>query len=290
MPSIDRQILAEQYGFALSMMNSNPELKKLFDRAVKETWTPDRFTAGVRNTKWFKSTSETRRNAQVLYNTDRKTFDTNVGQVATRIRLMATELGARLSDSTKASLAHQAYVNGWDDNQLRFRLTDYIKFTDGRFLGQAGQWEQDLKKYADDMGVGLSQKSIRSWVESAARGTITIDDAMTRIRETAQSKYPHLAKRLEAGETVDQIADPYRQTAAQLLEMNPSEFRLTGSNSTVAKALQYQDPKTGEPRLRTLYDFENDVRQDSRWKRTNNAKQAAASTVNGLLQSMGLIS
>ena len=42
------------FGFALAFMNSNPELKHLFDQAVKHSWLAAEFIARLRGTKWFK--------------------------------------------------------------------------------------------------------------------------------------------------------------------------------------------------------------------------------------------
>ena len=289
MPDINEQELAARYGFAMAVLNSNPELKALFQRAVASTYTPERFQAELRGTQWFQSTQESRRNAQILQASDPETYKKNVEQLRVKITMMAAEMGAKitLSPGDLGGFVNHLYHYGYDDNQIRQTLAGYVQYTDGRLLGQAGQWETELREYAANMGVKLSDQTILNYVKSAAGGSSTINDAMSAIRKTASSAFPHLADRLAAGETVADIADPYRQTMAQLLEQNPESITL--SDPTIKAALQSKDDK-GSPVLRTLYDFENDLRQDKRWLKTKNAQDAAMSTVNRVLRDMGVAS
>jgi len=285
-PTLSDAELSAQYGFAMSVLNSNGELKALFQRAVASTYTPDRFQAELRATGWYRTTQESARNAQILRAADPKSYEKNVEQVRVKTSMMAAEMGANLALIPWGSwYANNMYDYGYDDNQIRDFLSKYVQYTDGRLLGQAGQWETELRDYAQKQGITLSDPTILSYVRSAVGGQTTINDAMTAIRTTATSAYPHLAARMAAGETVADIADPYRQTMAKLLEMNPES--LTVADPTIKRALQSKDDK-GQPVLRTLYDFENDLRKDKRWNKTQNAQDQAMSTVNRVLQDFGL--
>lgn len=283
MPEINEAELAQNYGFALAVLNSDPDLKSIFNQAVAGTWTPERFVAALRSTSWYQRNSEQTRNAAILQATDPQTYAMNLEQTRVRVSAMAAQMGAQLPDVV--AFATSAYTLGWDDNQLRASLATYVQYTDGRLLGQAGQWEQELRKYAADMGVKLSDATIQHYVQSASMGTSTIDDAKGSIRSTAATAYPHLAERLAAGETVADIADPYRQTMAQLLELNPDAVTL--QDPSIRRALATTG-KDGKPALRGLYDFENDVRSDTRWLKTKNAQDAAMSTTRKVLEDFGL--
>ena len=67
---INKEEMATQYGFALAFMKSDPELWKLFNQATQQTWTADRFIAGLRNTKWFQHHSASVRNAILQQTSD----------------------------------------------------------------------------------------------------------------------------------------------------------------------------------------------------------------------------
>lgn len=285
-PAINEAELAQNYGFAMAVLNSDPELKGMFNKAVAETWTPDKFAAQLRGTKWYQTHSEQWRNAQILKASDPASYASNLAQTRQRIAMMGAEIGANLG-SALDGLADQALTLGWDDNQLRATLSTYVQYTDGRMLGQAGQWDQQLRKQALDNGLTLSDSYYQNAVQATVAGRQTINDAMSALTNMAVSAYPHLAERLRAGETVATIADPYKQTMAALLEVNPDSIGM--NDPSIKNALASKD-KDGKPVLRTLYDFENDTRADPRWAKTKNAQDAAMSTTRKVLNDMGLVS
>lgn len=286
MPEINKAEMAAEYGLTLSFLNSNKELKRLFDQAVKNTWDPARFQAAVRNTQWYKKTAEPYRQAQVLQKTDPATYRQRLSQVRARVRLMATEFGATLNGKAFDQLAERVFQMGMDDNQVRRQLGQYVKYSDGRLLGQAGQWEQEARQHMQDMGITWNDKTIRRVVSNMVRGDITIQDVISRVNEQAKSKYRHLADRIDQGETVYDIASPYMQEIGEILEINPESITL--KNSLIKKALDQRDEK-GNSRTMTLSEFGDTLRKDSRWRNTQNAQEVAAQTTRDLLSSMGLI-
>lgn len=285
MPKLSEAELSQNYGFAMAVLNSDPELKALFKKAVAETWTPERFQASLRSTKWYQNHSEQWRNASILKASDPASYKANVEQVKVRLLMMATELGANLG-SKAAALAEQAYQFGWDDNQIRQTLSTFIKYTDGRLLGQAGQWETDLRALARAQGLSLSDSWFRNRITSAVSGKATIDDAKGAINQMAASAFPHLADRIRAGETLSDISDPYRQSMASLLELNPEAVSL--DDRMVRGALAAKD-KDGKPVMKSLWEFENDVRKDKRWLKTSNAQDSAMSVTRKILSDFGLV-
>lgn len=285
-PDINTQEIAENYGFAQAVLNSDPELKRIFQRAVKGTWTAERFQAAVRNSNWYQKHGASVRDAAIMKASDPATYAAKVAQVRTRLVMQAAQLGATVSGKTLASLAEHAYQYGWDDNQIQQNLATYIKYTDGRHIGQAGQWDQELRKYAQDMGVKISDATIGRYVERVAAGRSTIDDAKALVAQTSISAFPHLRDRIEAGETVAEIADPYQQTMSSLLELNPDA--VTMNDPMIRRALGVKGPD-GKVGLSTLYDFENTVRGDKRWLKTQGAQDATLGVGHQVLKDMGLL-
>jgi hypothetical protein len=284
-PVIDETVLAQQYGFAMAVLNSDAELKNIFNQAVAGTWTSDKFTAALRGTSWYQTHSENWRNALILKSADPASYNNGVAQTGTRLGMIASEMGANLGNSFN-SLVESAYNYGWDDNQIRSNLAVYIQYTDGRMLGQAGQWEQEWRKLALDDGLSISDEWFANLARDVAVGHQSADDVKSRISAMAVSAFPHLADRLRSGETLATIADPYKQTMASLLELNPNS--ITMQDPTIRGALAAKD-KTGAPVLRTLFDFENDVRKDTRWNGTKNAQDAAMSNTKRVLGDLGVL-
>ena len=166
-------------------------------------------------------------------------------------------------------------------------MSTYVQHTDGRLLGQAGQIEQEVRAHAQAQGVRVSDKWIADNAEMIVAGRRTLDDSKRYLNDYAISANPHLADRIRSGETVANIAEPYRQTMAQLLELSPES--VTMQDPMVRQALSAKDGK-GQVVMKTLYDFENEVRQDKRWLKTKQAQDAAMGTTNKVLRDMGLVS
>lgn len=284
-PTIDEKLMAQDYGWAMAVLNSDPELKALFKKAVAGTWDANKFNLLLRDTKWYQRHNEQWRNTQILKATDPASYATKLAQTKQRIAMMSAELGAAVGKKID-SIAEQALSLGWDDNQIRANLSIYVQYTDGRMFGQAGQWDQELRAWAQDNGLTLSDKYYQQQISSATAGKQTIEDAKRSITSMAISAYPHLSDRLRAGDTIATIADPYRQTMAALLELNPDAINL--SDPSIKNALSARD-KDGKPVLKTLYDFENDTRKDKRWLGTKNAQDSAMTTTKRVLGDMGLV-
>jgi lysozyme family protein len=284
-PAIDSNLLAQSFGFAMAVLNSDASLKGLFDRAVAETWTPDKFQAELRATPWYQQHSEQWRNTAILKASDPTSYATNLAQVQTHVAMMASDMGAQIGGIWQ-QLGEQAYTLGWDDNQLRQTLSTYIQYTDGRMLGLAGQNEQLWRQRASDNGLTLSNDWYRTKAMEVANGNAVATDGVSQITEMAASAFPHLADRLRAGETVATIASPYLQAMASTLELNPES--LTVADPTIQRALSSVDA-TGKPVLRTLYDFQTDLRKDTRWLKTQNAQDSAIGTTRKILSDFGLV-
>src|SRR5690349_10900095 len=130
---INKAEMAAQYGFALAFMNSNPELKTLFNKAVKQTWTADKFIANLRGTKWFKKNSASVRNAILQKTADPATYKSNVNQMYSTVRdAWGKTFGqAGLNEKHLRQLAEQAHMFGWSEAQLMDHMSsgiDYQKF------------------------------------------------------------------------------------------------------------------------------------------------------------------
>lgn len=287
MPSISRSEMADEYGLTLSFLNSNKEIRAIFNKAVAQTWDPARFQAAVRNTNWYKKTAEPWRQAQVLKKTDPATYEHRLQQVRARMTLMMAEYGAKMSAGTFDRFANQVFAQGWDDNQVRRHLAGFIEYRDGRLLGQAGQWEQEIRSHMRDMGVMWTDKTIQHSVRRMVQGNLTVQDIISQVNESAKGKYQHLADRITQGETLYDIASPFIQQIGQVLEINPES--LSVDDPLIQKAMDYvpNGDKPGTHRTMTLSEFGNQLRRDPRWKATDNAKATASTVLRSLGEAFG---
>ena len=283
---IDRREMAAQYGYAMSVLKSVPELARLFDRAVAETWSPARFVAEVRGTKWFKNNSEAMRNYVILKKSDPRTFENRLNQTRAAVRDMAVEMGAQLSDKMLTRVANNVLRFGWNDAQIRDTLAGAVKQgAQDTWGGQAAANVEHLRATARANGVTLADKTVSDWAIRLAAGE-SIEGFDAYVREMAKKAFPAFAAQLDAGQNLEDIADPYRQQMARTLELNPEDIDLF--DPTIRRALQAQT-KDGQVGMKPLWQFEQELRHDRRFDRTMTARNDGAEFATKLAQLFGAV-
>lgn len=281
-PSIDRQTLAQEYGWSMAVLNSSSELRSLFNQAVAHTWSADKFTAEVRNTKWFQNHTQQQRQNIVLKDTDPTEYRRRLQQVSDTVKQVAGQLGVdtkAMSSRAFNALVQHAFDSGWDSNEIQQNLANGVNWTNriaagaaahSAVNGQAGTVAADIRQTAAAYGVNPSPHFIGSQVGAVLAGRATKDGYVDYFKDQAKQIFPAYSKQIDAGYTMDQIAEPYRQSMASLLEVNPNSLGLT--DPTLRRALTTVDPTSEKPVSTPLWQFENTIRNDPRWQNTNNAR------------------
>lgn len=281
--------MAAKYGWAISFLKGTPELWKLFLGAVEGEWSTAQFVGKLRNTKWFKTHSDTQRKNAVLQKTDPKTYATRLDQKKSQIQDMSVQMtGVYLSNAQATLVAKHAMDFEWDESQLRNTLSLYLKQVGGtqHYGGEAGAAEQELRSYAADQGVNLSDVTIKKWLKGIVAQRDTLQDYKSWIQGQAESSYSGLGNEIKAGKTVRQLADPYIQEMANTFEMNPVGINL--KDPTISDALQWQNPD-GKVGLMSLGAFRRKLKADSRYLGTKAAKDTAMDVGNSILKDFGLM-
>lgn len=285
-PKLTAEELAANYGWSYGFLNSMPEIKGLFEQAVDGTWTAEKFQAELRDTKWWKETSETRREAQVMKKTDPATWTASVQAQTLSIRQLAAEIGAAIPESKIKKIAEQSIELGLDEGGLRNVLGQYVTFTDkGTLTGQAGMHEYTMKQYAASQGVSLDKQTIKNQAQLVVRGLATTQDYESQIREQAKSMFPGYADRLDAGMSMADVASPYIQEMSATLGIPDSAIDIM--DPTIKSALNGLN-KEGKPTGLSMIDFQTQLRNDPRWKKTDKAQDQVMTTGLAVLRDMGL--
>lgn len=291
-PKIDRRTMAQQYGFALAFMNSNPELKRLFNKAVAETWTPDKFVSQLRNTKWFKNHSASVRNAILQETSDPATFQASLDQMASTVRdTYGSMFGtAGMNEKQMDRWARLAVRMGWSQSELVDRISstvDYEKMLKKDALGgTAAETKAQLDSLAANYGVKLGNQWKARQLAAIMSGDDTMAGVQTKVQEMAMREYKAFADRIAGGETVTEIADPYVNRVSELLELNPNSVGI--DNDLIQRAMKQTGPD-GKPAAMDLWTFEKEVRKDNRWQYTKNARQEVANVTSELLRNFGVM-
>lgn len=286
-PPPDKETLASSYGMSYAFFQSAPtELKNLFQEAVKNTWTPDVFTAHLKNSNWWAENSGTMRQSQILQKEDPATWNADLAAAKAAVQQSANQMGAILSTAQQQKLATNIITYGWGKDQIQNFLGQYVNFNAQHVIGgQAGQVYNQLRAYAADQGVSLSDDTIKTYAAYIAQGVSDMTGVMNHIRTTAAGAFPAFAQQINAGATAKDLADPYVQMMAKELNLNPKD--LSVNTPLIKQAVNKMGPD-GKPAPMTLSDFQALVRSQQGWKSTPAAIGSTMQVAKQVLQNMGV--
>lgn len=279
--------LAAEYGWSYAFLNSNPELKKLFKQTVEGGWTEGKFNAELKNTSWWKKTSESARQAEVMAKTDPATYQAMIEANSIKLQQLAAEVGASIPQDKFKKLVEQVVRTGMQEDEIRYMLGGYIQFTkNGTLRGEAGMHEYNIKQYAHEMGVNLSDEAVKNQAARIIAKVATFQDFQEEVKLQAISAFPGYEEQIMGGMSMKDIASPYQQVMAQELEL--PEASLGINDPMIRRALNGLSAE-GKPSGQTLYDFQNALRSDPRWKQTQNAQDQVMGVASQVLKDMGLV-
>jgi hypothetical protein len=312
------------YGYSSALAAAVPEIAALLKKAVAGKWDVQRFTDGLQNTGWWKEHSDSAKQALALQKQNPAEYAQQYKAATAHVTQIAAQMGVTLS---AAQIANQATIDMWqglNDSTLQANIGGMYTGTPAAGTGAGGsavQLNAQINQLASQYGVPVTQGWVNTMIKQALSTGTGIEGATAALSSMAQSTYPGLAQQIAAGQTVQQIAQPYMASMAQTLEI--PDGSLTLKDPTIQKALQatqMQQPKSStgstppagatplptlgsatgaakantdsaatsatpaiSPGMMPLYQFQDMLRQDPRWQNTDNAKQSAF----GMLHQIG---
>jgi hypothetical protein len=263
-----------------------PELANIIHLATAAKWSPEKMLSALQATDWWTKRSATQRAFYLQNMSDPGTAAASVQQQANTILHSAQQLGVAMSGGQATILATQSLMNGWDPMQL----TDQILRgnTQGYTHGTLGATKDQLAGQADKYTVPVSQHGLEQWTNNIISGRATQDSFNDYLIRQAKSLYrdPNLHKALDEGMTVKDYADPYIQSAAGLLGLNPNDIDL--SQAKWNRALQFTDAN-GARRSMTLDEWNQNLRIDPiyGYDHSTKGKADAAQLIDAIRQKWG---
>lgn len=289
-PKLSMDELASQYGLSSALINSSKELKALFNQAVKGDWSADLFTAHLRNTKWWQTQSDTLRQYITLKYTDPATFMQKWRQAQSDMNTLAVQIGLGNQVGGKgqsSALLQKAIYNslalGWSDDRIKDWMGGQVQGHQGIMWGDAGATYDKLQSVAYLNGVKLGTSWYTNNVRAVESGRTTESQLEDSIRQQAAARYSAFADQIKSGQNVMDLASPYIQSVSKILEVPSTDVDLF--NSHVQKAMSYN--KGGQSY--SIWQFENDLRADPLWKKTQNAQDAVMQNAHQVLQQLGMV-
>ena len=277
----------EQYGGYYAIIKSIPEVATLLQNAVSNDWSEAKFNYELSQTTWFKTTSTSARSWDLSEQTDPASAQQRVDNQAAQIKSKALSLGIRLDDTSVAKLARDSLRGGWDETTTTNSIgSQAMQSTTGVSQLRSGFIGQTLKQTAADYGISLYDDTFNQFVNKVATGQESQSSFQQYALQMAKSLFPGIAAQLDAGQTYKQITDPYKQTAAQILEMNPENIDFV--DPKWSKAVTFVTDK-GEQRPMNYNEWGDYLRQTRSfgYEFTSEAQSRAYGVANDLARLFG---
>ena len=301
--------VAAETDFALpeTIFNNVPSLKAILDRYVREDWTPDKLRKAIRDDVWYrKNSAEIKARYVQLYNyrdlvatgqangsTDyEKQISTLERQIADKARTLGSGIASDPAALRKA--AENMYITnvGIDDAMTTDFIAAAIRPIGSMIAGQAtsgysGQALENYKtiqsvarangfKVSDIVPGGQSEQQV---LQGIATGQIDINRLAQDARKLAAQGQPQYVRDLLGqGYNLDQVYSPYRQTMANLLEINEDQIDL--NDATLRSAITDKGDMN-------IFDFKKQLKADNRWQYTENAKNEVSNVAMKVLRDFG---
>lgn len=270
------------YGFVGQLADNIPELKKILQKAVKGQWTQDRFLMAVSDTKWYRSNSAAMRQWITTKAVDPKEAAAQLDSAYQTALRIAAETGLPLDRQELTETALAGMLGSMDEADLRFHMNrKYFRAEDydlQESYGQVAENVTNIRQMASAYGIfDPNDAWTREQLQEVMHGRETIESVQQRAINYAKSKYAQFRDRLDAGETISDIARPGMDAARELLEQD-----ISMNDPLIQKYLQARG-EDGQPADMPVWQLEQMARKDSRYQYTSNAKQQ----VGEILQTIG---
>lgn len=268
---LDPREIEREYGFAYEFFKSDPELWDLLKKAIAGSWSDVRFAAALKNTKWYKKHSDVWRQVEALKHSDPATYRERLNNVRTQLNNMAGQFGAKLTNKELNRMAERALRLGWSPDQMLNHIAKDVRPSkSGQYGGELSGIQDRLEQTAFRNGIRLDPKQVKKWMRQIVRGEADVNQFENYIRKIAAQTFSAYGQEIKAGMDAMEVAAPYIQSMADILEMNPASINLF--DKTIRRALSYTNEK-GEAQPMSITAFEDSLRADKRWQYTDGARE-----------------
>jgi hypothetical protein len=295
--------------FALeeTIFNNVPSLKTILERYVAEDWTADKLRKAIRDDVWYRQNSGAIKQRYVQLFNYRDLVKTGQAQGTTQYEQDIVKLERQIADKARQvgsaiasdptalrKAAENMYITnvGIDDAMTTDFIAAAIRPIGSTIggVGTEGYSGQALKDYQAIQSIaranGFRVKDIipgamneQQVLQGIATGRLDANRIEQDARKLAAQGQPQYVRDLLGqGYNLDQVYAPYRQTMANLLEINADEIDL--NDSTLRSAISDKGDMN-------VFDFKKTLKRDSRWQYTENAKQEVSDITLKILRDFG---
>lgn len=297
-PQVSAEELSAIYSIPLAVINSSPELKSLFDQAwaaekAGMAWSQELFAIKLRNTDWYKTKSEAQRKYYVLANdpAQKAEFEAQVAKSKASIADSAGLLGVTLTAAQIDELAKTNLQYGLSPSELQDVLSTYITYegkTDeeiiGSLYGNAGNYEDQIRTWAKQNGVTISNDWVINQVRGIIAGDFDTNKSKDYITGIAKQQYSAWSDKLDNATSLLDLAAGFRQTLSD--EFNKPYEQIDLSDNYLKSAMTSTDD-SGKPI--SIDALKKTVRKTNEWAEVTKNKDKVTSVANEVLSRFGMV-
>lgn len=206
-----------------------------------------------------------------------------IKSLSSAINDLAGQYGIPFSTEQISTLAAIAQKENWSSAQIVDELTknvDWFKLNSGTLKTSY----EEFKTIGRQFLVNLSDASAQDWALRVAKGELSEETVMQNIKEAAKIANPWLASYIDQGLNPGDVLSGNRDFIAKNLEVDPLQLDLMDQKTL--NLLTTVDAN-GQRKLADQTQMVANVRNDDRWKNTNNAKELASGMASMLAQIFG---
>lgn len=260
-------------------------------------WSAAKIALEIQNTKWYQNRDGSTRMAENARLSDPATWARNLSDISDTLQRQAAQMGADISGLNLEKTAERIlkenylYVDRNPDGAIpesvinSFLVPLINAGEEGQFAGGAATNAMSIRATAKSYGVDMTDKWVLDTVRKLQDGSLTQADVLNQIVTSARSAYPTLGENINESVSVQDLASSYISKMASVWEMDEDTIDL--KDPTIQKAMMYIDPGTGQTRQKSLWEFEQELRQDKRWDSTAQGQQELSEAGMSMLRDFG---
>lgn len=238
------------------------------------------FTESNALTKWenIKKSGKLQEFRMLLFNAGyyydeqgNRTFDFSEAVTQADIAAMRSAMGdANLADPTRG---------GRGASFQPFLKDQAVSIQDS--LSEQAMLKSEIKEKLG--GYGLPVTSANDVFNQMMQGRMNYESLDETLKARAKQLYPVWSDQIDSGMNMNEIASPYRESAASILEVPYLDF----DDPLLANALN-SPGKDGKPSYQSLTEFKAALRDDSRWEYTQDAHNYYGGLSNQIMETWGM--
>ncbi len=288
-----KQILQQEYGWVSAYIGIDPDVDAAMGQLARKEISEDAFDAKIRSSKWWQERNDFTRAWDVKERTPGSTAQKEIDDRVQSMKDYAlSKFGVVLSPEQLRPWARQTLREGASAPTQENGVAAII--VKGGSQGAIDQLRQGgVAQRVNDVnaryGYNPGSDFVNQSISNIALGTMTEDMYESKVKSFVKTMYgADVGDLLDRGYSVADIAEPYVQTAARMLETNPNMIDM--KDTKFQKALGMVDAD-GKKRQMTLGEWEKTLRTDPiyGWDKTNQAAGLAVQVGEQILRQFGKV-